>query len=110
MQQQPDNPYIVKADDLHIRLRAPSEKEVEAILALGFFFDPILSVYIFTATNHSQKVAMLSLLRDSGVYFSAGREWSPAEVFEYLRDEGKLSGSYQRISWLGNGEFEIVDA
>jgi hypothetical protein len=36
-----------------------------------------------------------------GVPFSAGREWSPSEVVEDLRDRGLVDGPFQEIAWTG---------
>lgn len=36
------------------------------------------------------KARLFAALRDLGVAFLAGREWSPAEVFAWLRDRGLL--------------------
>ena len=55
------------------------------------------------------KAQVLTALRDLGLCFSAGREWSPTEVFEWLRDQGLVSGHYRRIGWRGPGDFEIWD-
>lgn len=41
-------------------------------------------------------------LRDRGFAFSAGRDWSPAEVAAYLRDERHCQGPFIEIYW-GNG-------
>ena len=42
-------------------------------------------------------------LRDLGIAFSYGRDWSPSEVVQQLRDEGLFKGSFNEISWTRQG-------
>jgi hypothetical protein len=42
-------------------------------------------------------------LRDLGVAFSAGRDWSPSEVVLDLRDRGLFEGSFTEIYWNSEG-------
>ncbi len=46
-------------------------------------------------------------LRDRGFAFSAGRDWSPAEVASYLRDEGHFEGPYTEIYWGDGGIWQL---
>ena len=46
-------------------------------------------------------------LRDNSILFSAGKEWSPSEVFEHLRDRGMVRGKYSIIYWERPGKFNI---
>jgi hypothetical protein len=48
-------------------------------------------------------------LRSLGVAFSAGKEWCPSEVFEYLRDEQLLSGKYLRVAWTQPGQYRLTN-
>lgn len=104
------NAYVVKADDLKIRIKALSQKSEKDILGLGFSLDETSSEYILTVKDNDQKAKIFSLLRNMEICFSGGREWSPAEVFEYLRDSGKLSGSYKRVSWYAPNEYRVIEA
>jgi hypothetical protein len=56
-----------------------------------------------------EKALVFAALRDAGVCFARGREWSPAEVFEWLRVRGMLSGQFRSISWSGPGKFQLWD-
>lgn len=38
-------------------------------------------------------------LRDLGLALSAGRDWSPSEVVQHLRDEGHFVGAFTEIAW-----------
>jgi hypothetical protein len=50
---------------------------------------------------------LFAALRDRGVSFLAGREWSPAEVFAWLRDRGLLEGPYLRIAWTDPQQYVV---
>lgn len=34
-------------------------------------------------------------------FFGAGRDWSPSEVVQFLRDGGSFEGTFTEISWEG---------
>lgn len=59
--------------------------------------------------SQTEKAQLFASLRDEGVCFSAGPDWCPADVFEYLRDQGVLLGNYRRIAWKAPGQPMIVD-
>jgi hypothetical protein len=58
-------------------------------------------------TDDADKARVMGVLRDAGVSFARGREWSPAEVFEWLRDPELLTGSFRSISWRRPGVFDL---
>lgn len=53
------------------------------------------------------KARLFAALRDRGVAFLASREWSPAEVFAWLRDRGLLEGAYLRIAWTHPQQYDV---
>lgn len=58
----------------------------------------------------NEKAMVFARLRDCGVCFAAGPDWSPSEVFEFLRSEGLLIGKYRRVAWSGPGRFMITES
>jgi hypothetical protein len=56
-----------------------------------------------------EKINAFSALRDSGIPFSAGHDWSPAAQFEELRDRGLLNGKYKHIGWRGPNDYKIEE-
>lgn len=50
---------------------------------------------------------IFSHLRDLGLAFSTGREWSPAEIFEQLREKGLVVGQFTTIYWIAPGKAKI---
>jgi hypothetical protein len=93
------NAYVTKADGFEIRVIANSDEIKNKLESLGFLFSNDYQAHSIVVADNQEKAQIFEKLRDEDVYFSAGKEWSPAEVFEYLRDMDLLSGTYQRISW-----------
>lgn len=46
-------------------------------------------------------------LRDLGLAFSSGRDWSPSETVADLRDRGHLTGVFTEIAWGEKGEWRL---
>jgi hypothetical protein len=56
----------------------------------------------FRPPLHFEAMAQLARgLIELGLAFSAGREWSPSEVVQDLRDRGLLDGPFTEIAWTG---------
>ena len=71
--------------------------------------DPEDNIYSCNVQNDQEKAKMFAGLRDSGFYFSFGKEWNPCEIFEMLRTKNLLSGTYNKISWQGPGKWELAE-
>lgn len=100
--------YVTKADGKEIRVHVVNSSVVSDLLSLGFVYDKNLGEYTIMTTDVSEKANNFDRLRVLGVCFSDGREWCPSEVFEYLRDQKKLSGTFKRISWRSPNDAHIV--
>ncbi len=57
--------------------------------------------------GHDELAIVFSKLLDLGIAFSAGKDWAPSEIFEYLRGKGLISGKYKKISWSGPGLYSV---
>ena len=68
----------------------------------GFFFGPFESVWR-TSLDWAPLGRLAMQLRELGLAFSAGREWSPVEVVQHLQDLGHFDGGFVEIYW-GRGE------
>lgn len=67
--------------------------------------DPAQFSYI--CRDEQDKANLFGRLRQLGLAFAAGREWSPSDVFEYLRDQGLLQGIYRRLIWTSPGRMHV---
>lgn len=47
------------------------------------------------------------MLIDGGLAFSAGRDWSPSEVVQDLRDRKLLFSPFDEIVWKGPGDWLV---
>lgn len=47
------------------------------------------------------------VLIEAGFAFSAGRDWSPSEVVQDLRDRKLLAGPFDEIAWKGPGDWIV---
>jgi hypothetical protein len=101
--------FVKKADDDAIRLKVIDHSLDAALTALGFVTGPGDDVLSRDVADDAEKARIFDALRPLGVAFSDGKEWCPAEVFEYLRDQGLLSGKFVRISWRQPGQFHLAD-
>ncbi|QJI31813.1 hypothetical protein HKK55_24950 [Pseudomonas sp. ADAK18] len=103
--------YVEKADGDSVRVRVIDHTLDSALRAIGFSQTAESDVYVMDVLDDKQKAQVFDALRSLEVAFSAGKEWCPAEVFEYLRDDlGFLSGGFLRVAWTAPGQYRIDHA
>ncbi|MBF0643928.1 hypothetical protein [Pseudomonas protegens] len=103
--------FVEKADGDSIRVRVLDPTLDAALRAIGFSQTVENDVYVLDVQNDQHKAQVFDALRLLAVAFSTGKEWCPAEVFEYLRDDlGLLGGRFQRVAWTGPGQYRLADA
>jgi hypothetical protein len=102
-----DAPYVSYCDD-SIKLKNVGKAMEDSILKLGGK-RASTGEYIIPLNDEADKAPLFSALRGLGFAFSAGREWSPAEQFEELRDKGFIQGKFSCVIWRGPNNFSIVE-
>lgn len=100
--------YVTKSDSDFVRVKILDAKIKKKLISIGFTDDIDLNEYKITTPNDEIKAGVFNQLMDLEVYFSDGREWCPAEVFEYLRDKGLLIGNFTMISWTAPDKYFIT--
>ena len=81
--------------------------DVSELTALGFIFtDHIGERKISDMDDRARVVKELIAL---SAVFSGGRDWSPAEVVEFLRDQGRVNTKFRRIEWVGSDKYIISE-
>jgi hypothetical protein len=100
--------FVTKADANVVRIKLLDSSFQSELSNLGFVFDSGLSEYTFSVTGNQEKAELFDKLRALDAGFSSGKEWCPAEVFEYLRETGLLTGSFKKISWNGPGDYHLT--
>lgn len=98
--------HVAVADGDTVELSAIPQANQAAFLHLGFTASSPNSLKR-KVDDDQQKAALFGQLRDLGVCFARGREWSPAEVFEWLRDQKLLQGSFTALAWRRAGEWFV---
>jgi hypothetical protein len=104
-------PYVSKADGNEIIVKASPASSAHGFLT-GLGFTPqsgSADSYLLSVKDEREKARIFSTLRDADICFSRGREWNPAEVFEWLRDQGLLSGPFKSIAWKGPDDWFLKD-
>ncbi|WOX04033.1 hypothetical protein [Microbulbifer pacificus] len=101
--------YVHKADGKTISVKPILKPIEEKLTSIGFSLDPKTHNYMYETKDKNDKATIFEKLRDLNVAFASGREWSPAEVFEYLRESGLVGGSFVRISWRNQNDYYFSD-
>ncbi|UVK98732.1 hypothetical protein [Pseudomonas sp. B21-048] len=102
--------YVERADGDSIRVRIMDNPLDSPLRAIGFLKAAEKDIYVLHVADDKQKAKVFDELRSLRVAFSAGKEWCPSEVFEYLRDEQLLSGKFLRVAWTQLGQYVLVNA
>lgn len=94
-----------------IVVKVIDDSVIGLLVGLGFVAVPdkeqkTLSIM---APDQDFNIMLFAKLRDEGVCFSAGPDWCPADVFEFLRDQKMLVGVYRKIIWCGPGKPKIIE-
>ncbi|MFJ7283509.1 hypothetical protein [Pseudomonas sp. NPDC099000] len=100
--------YVTKSDSDFVRVKILDAKTKEKLIDIGFTNDIDLNEYKINTPTDEKKSDVFNKLRELDFYFSDGREWCPAEVFEYLRDKGLLKGTFKMISWTSPDKYIIT--
>ncbi|MCD5975626.1 hypothetical protein [Pseudomonas quasicaspiana] len=99
--------FVEKADGdvVRVKVNDPSlSTELGAVGFVGALEDGVFERYV---ADDAEKAKVFDSLRLLHIAFSNGKEWCPAEVFEYLRDKALLSGEFVRVSWTQPGLYRL---
>jgi hypothetical protein len=102
--------FVSEAAASRVEVKVLNEEILSALEKLGFV--PVINnnlVLVAEIPNQEAKAQTLSKLRDIGVCFSGGADWSPSEVFEYLRDMQLVTGLYRKVIWKGPSRMEVIE-
>lgn len=99
--------FVEKADGDVVRVKVNDRNFSTELGAVGFveaLEDGVFERYV---ADDVEKAKVFDSLRLLHIAFSGGKEWCPAEVFEYLRDKALLSGGFVRVSWTQPGQYRL---
>lgn len=105
----PPPTYVRQADGDTIVVEANGVQHDAVLQGLGFVLRSTSPNRLFemSIASDKDKADVFSKLRDAEIAFSRGREWCPAEVFEWLRDQGLIRGPFHSIAWRGPGQWAV---
>lgn len=78
-----------------------------SLFALGFSMEgnqmvrPILDI--------SDRQKLVGALIELGALFTSGRDWSPAELVDFYREQGDILTGYRMITWKNPNQYVIID-
>ena len=106
----PTPSFISKADGNEVVVKTQEASSINFLLNLGFHKkENSDDQFTRTVKDDQEKGNLFIKIRDEDICFSRGKEWNPAEVFEWLRDENLVSGKFKSIAWKNSNEFIIRD-
>ncbi|SDH11011.1 hypothetical protein [Pseudomonas abietaniphila] len=100
--------FVEKADDDVIRLNMLDPNIYQSVASLGFLAGAEPGILTVVTTDDAHKAKVFEALQAMDVAFSDGKEWCPAEVFEFLRDMNLISGKFIRVSWSKPGDYHLA--
>lgn len=99
--------FVEKADGDVIRVKVNDPSLSTELAAVGFVGSLEEGFFERYVADDVEKAKVFDSLRLLHIAFSNGKEWCPAEVFEYLRDKALLSGEFVRVSWTQPGQYRL---
>lgn len=101
--------YVSKADGKEVVVETQVASGVQFLKSIGFTEKAnSTSTYSVFVNDDADKGHLFAKLRDNAISFSRGREWNPAEVFEWLRDGCHVTGTFQSIAWTSPTEWVVL--
>lgn len=103
-------PYVKKADTNEIVVLVV-DATLQAELAQAGFISQggTPDLLVRPVKDDAEKASVFTFLREKGFAWSRGREWCPAEIFEWLRDQKLLAGTFKAISWRSPTDWIVRD-
>ncbi|HEX9885247.1 MAG TPA: hypothetical protein VGA70_02120 [Longimicrobiales bacterium] len=103
VERDPSHVRSVMGDDVEVH--AATATDARLLRALGGRRGLLFRrTFIFRCPDQPSLAAPFVRLRDGGIAFAtAPHGWPPGGIFEQLRDDGLLSGSFVEVCWTDEG-------
>lgn len=89
------------------RVACSTQGDEAKLAKLGFVVEKGQMVRPIADAPDRQRLA--NALVGLGALFSGGRDWSPAELVDYYREQGVVRGAYRVITWKSPEQYLIFD-
>ena len=104
----PENELIVldiAGNKASLQLNKDDPVLEQVLISLGFSHENEQLVRLIVDDKDRQK--LVQKLIDMDAIFSSGRDWSPAALVEYYRDQGVVNQHYRIVSWNSPEHYRI---
>jgi hypothetical protein len=89
------------------RVFAPERLMESKLLQLGFKF--VNGYFERSIVDMEDREKLVNSLIELRALFVDGADWSPAEVVDYLREQGKVGLACRRITWVSPTDYLISE-
>ena len=103
-------PYVASSDFKRVTIQGTNPVLADRLQKLGFGQTADGAGFELRCSEpmtFEELAALATKLRDMGLAFSAGPDWSPSEVMNDLRDRELCNGPYTQISWTGPEQWSL---
>ena len=80
----------------------------QLLLALGFSREG--DQLVRSISDDTDRRFVIWALIDMNSLFSGGRDWSPAELLSFYREQGLVDRDYRVITWTNPWTYSVVDS
>jgi hypothetical protein len=89
----------------HARVHCDAANTELRLLGDGFSKEGTL--YVRPIRDDEDRKRLVLFLAGLGALFSGGKDWAPAELLAYYKEQGMQIGCYSVITWRSPNEFLI---
>lgn len=88
------------------RLGCSVLEKIKALASLGFVPDG--DQMVMQIGDDRSRVLLVQALIGIGALFVGGKNWSPSEIVDLFREQGKIFTGYRMITWKRQNEYKII--
>jgi hypothetical protein len=104
----PENEIVVlDIAGAHARVVCSDQGDEANLVQLGFVLENGQMVRPISDVPDRQR--LVNALIGLGALFSSGRDWSPAELVDFYREQGAVSTGYRMITWKNPNQYMVID-
>jgi hypothetical protein len=91
----------------YAKIKIEGSKNIPALTQLGFVSKN--GEYERPISSMEDREALVKNFIALGSLFSGGRDWSPSEVVDYFRAQGRVNTGYRKIEWVSPDKYFILE-
>lgn len=103
----PENEIVVlDIAGAYARIFCGNQADEASLLKLGFVSENGQMVRPISDVPDRQR--LVNSLIDLRALFSSGRDWSPAELVDFYREQGVVTANYRMITWKNPNQYMVI--